>query len=85
MFFVYILKSLKDKDLYIGYTSNLRKRFAEHNSGLSRSTKSRAPLHLVYYEAYASQTEAKHREENLKLHGRARLQLLRRIRQSLKT
>jgi len=83
MFFVYILKSLKDRDLYIGYTSNLRKRLEEHNSGLSRSTKSRAPLHLVYYEVYASQTEAKHREENLKLHGRARLQLFRRIRESL--
>jgi len=83
MFFVYILKSLKDKDLYIGYTSNLRKRLEEHNSGLTRSTKNRAPFRLAYYEAYTSQVEAKHREQNLKLHGRARSQLFRRIKKSL--
>jgi len=34
MFFVYILQSKKDKELYIGYTNNLRKRFKKHNLGL---------------------------------------------------
>jgi putative endonuclease len=49
MFFVYIIQSKKDKELYIGYTNDLRKRFKEHNLGLSRSTKLRLPFKLVYY------------------------------------
>lgn len=71
MFFVYILKSEADDKLYIGSTSDLRKRFKEHNAGLVRSTKARKPFKLVYYEAYAVEEEARHREHNLKLHGRA--------------
>jgi len=79
MFFVYILKSRKDKSLYIGYTSDLRKRFKEHNSGLVRSTKSKRPWHLVYYEAYSSRQDATKRENNLKLRAKALRQLLQRI------
>ena len=48
MFFMYIIQSKKDKDLYIGYTDDLRKRFKKHNSGLVRSTKSRIPFKIVY-------------------------------------
>ena len=83
MFFMYILKSSKDGELYIGSTNNLKKRFKEHNAGFVESTRNRAPFWLVYYEAYASEAEARHRELNLKLRGRARLQLFRRINQSL--
>lgn len=83
MFFVYILKSLKDKNLYIGYTKDLRRRFKEHNSGLNRSTKHRGPFRLVYYESFSSKDDAKKREENLKLYGRARVQLFERIKKSL--
>ena len=32
-FFVYVLFSLKDKKLYIGYSTNLELRLIEHNSG----------------------------------------------------
>ncbi len=83
MFFVYILKSEKDKSLYIGYTSDLRKRFKEHNSGLVRSTKSKKPWQIVYYEAYASRQDAIKREENLKLRAKALRQLKNRIKFSL--
>jgi len=54
MFFVYILQSKKDKELYIGFAPGLRKRFKKHNLGLVKSTKSRIPFRLAYYEAYAS-------------------------------
>ncbi|MBI4050755.1 MAG: GIY-YIG nuclease family protein [Candidatus Doudnabacteria bacterium] len=83
MFYVYIIKSNFDKELYIGSTSNLRKRFFEHNAGKVRSTKGRAPFKLVYYEAYFSEDDARHREQSLKLRGRARRQLLNRIKKSL--
>jgi putative endonuclease len=56
---MYILKSLKDNKLYIGSTSDLRKRFKEHNLGLAISTKFRRPFKLVYYEAYLSEQDAR--------------------------
>jgi len=83
MFFVYIIKSRRDKTLYTGYTSDLRKRFKEHNSGLAKSTKFKKPWRIVYYEAYASRQDAKKREENLKLRAKALRQLLNRIKKSL--
>ena len=83
MFTMYILKSFKDGKLYIGSTSNLRRRLVEHNSGLALATKGRRPLKLVYAEAYISEEEARHREHSLKTRGRALRQLLLRIKQSV--
>ena len=83
MFFMYILKSLKDDDLYVGYTSNLKKRLKEHNDGLNRSTKSRRPFKLVYCECYTSEIDARERESNLKLRTRAFRQLKNRINRSI--
>ena len=80
---MYILKSLKDGDLYFGYTSDLKKRFEEHNLGMSKSTKSRMPFSLVYYEAYASRQDAMDRENNLKLRAKALRLLKNRIKRSL--
>lgn len=84
MFYVYILKSRKDEKLYIGYTEDLRRRFAEHNRGENRATKSRVPLDLLYYEAYASQADAKARERRLKSSAGANTALKRRLRDSLR-
>ncbi|MBI3627601.1 MAG: GIY-YIG nuclease family protein [Candidatus Sungbacteria bacterium] len=83
MFFVYILKSLKDLKLYTGSTNDLRRRLREHNSGLIASTKFRRPLRPVYYEAYRSESEARQREKNLKLRARALQQLQKRIKESI--
>ena len=83
MFFVYILKSRKDKKLYLDYTNDLRKRLKEHNLGLTKSTKLRKPFRLVYYEAYASKQDAKNREDNLKLRAKALRQLKKRLEFSL--
>ena len=66
MFYVYVLYSKKDKKLYIGYTSNLKRRFEEHNRGENTSTKYRAPFKLLYYEAYLSTKDAEVREKKLK-------------------
>lgn len=51
-YYVYILQSQKNNSLYIGYTSNLKKRLKEHNSGLSQATKPLAPYELIFYEAF---------------------------------
>jgi len=57
---------LKDNSLYVGHTSNLKKRFDEHNSGKSLATKSFMPYKLIFYEAFINRIDAKNREEYLK-------------------
>jgi len=83
MYYVYILKSLKDNCMYLGSTNNLRLRFTQHNSGLVFSTKNRIPFKLIYYEAYSDEKDARQRENNLKLRSRAYTQLSKRIGKSL--
>ena len=85
MFYIYVLNSTQDNSIYIGYTNNLKRRFQEHNKGLSAATKHKIPLTLVYYEAYQSKADAKYRETNLKRHAKAYGQLKRRIANSLKS
>ena len=83
MHYVYILRSKKDKNFYIGCTGNLKRRVAEHNAGYSFSTKHRVPFELVYYEAYISEKDAWIREKDLKLRANAFNQLKRRLSNSL--
>lgn len=59
---VYILFSEKDKLLYIGFTTNVEKRLACHNSGGSKSTASRRPLKLIFCESYLFEEDARKRE-----------------------
>lgn len=65
-YYVYLLKSSLDKSWYIGYTSNLIKRFDSHNKGLNIATKNKRPWELIYYEAYKNSLDAKRREIFLK-------------------
>ena len=66
MFYTYVLRSKNKDDLYIGYTSNLKRRLLEHNQGLNLSTKRFAPWEIIYYEACLSEMDAKRREGYLK-------------------
>lgn len=66
MYYVYVLKSLKDGNLYTGFTENINKRLEKHNSGSVIATKNRMPLKLVYYETCLNKTDALHREIYLK-------------------
>ena len=58
MYYVYVLKSLKDNKLYVGKTKDLKRRFSEHNRGMVKSTKSRRPFELIFYEAFKSSSDA---------------------------
>jgi putative endonuclease len=73
MIYVYVLQSESDAGLYIGMTSDLRRRFEEHQSGESQSTKGRRPWKLIYYEAYLQESDASGREVFLKSGGGRRL------------
>ena len=71
MYYVYILLSLKDNNLYTGFTRDLRKRIEYHNAGKSIATKGRLPVKLIYYESYCNEKDARKREKFLKS-GRGR-------------
>ena len=73
LFYVYVLQSIKNNGLYIGYTNDLRKRLKEHNRGLNFSTKSYLPWQLIHYEAYRNKKDAERREKYLKTNQGSRL------------
>jgi putative endonuclease len=66
LYYVYVLRSLKDGGFYIGYSTNLRKRFEQHVQGDSLATSHCDPWNLIYYEAYIEQADAIGRERYLK-------------------
>lgn len=82
MFYAYVLQSKKNKEFYIGFTSDLKNRVVEHNQGLNFSTKRYIPWKLVYYEACIEESDARRREKYLKTTQGGRL-LKRRIKDYL--
>lgn len=65
MFYVYVLKSEKDGNNYVGFTVDLEKRLYEYLKELLLSTKNHSDLRLIYYETYLTQQEAAKREKYL--------------------
>ena len=66
MFYVYALRSLKNKRLYIGCTNNIKRRLQEHNDGRSKYTSLTRPFELIYYEMLDNLKSARNREKMLK-------------------
>ena len=65
-YYLYILKSLRDNNLYVGCTSDLKKRLYRHKNGQIQSTKAKRPFVLVYVEKMYSKSEAFQKERFLK-------------------
>ena len=64
--YTYILKCADDT-LYCGWTNDLEKRLAAHNSGTAaKYTRTRRPVKLVYYEEFETKQEAMSREFHIK-------------------
>ena len=74
MYYVYLIKNNRDKETYIGYTNNLKRRLKEH--------KDKKP-ELVYYESYKSEKDARLREMKLKQRGQTVRRLKERLKNSL--
>jgi len=66
MFYVYILQSKKDDDLYVGFTNDIKRRLFKHNSGKVFSTKARRPFKLIYAEICLEEKDARQREKYFK-------------------
>ncbi len=62
MFYVYVLQSKKDRQRYIGFSADLKKRLSQHKSGKVVATKRRLPVELIYYEAFKSEKKAREQE-----------------------
>ena len=75
MCYVYVLRSLTNGSLYLGCTSDLRKRLSLHQSRRVVAPKGKGPWELIYYEAYRQQATAYKRERTLKQFGGAYRQL----------
>lgn len=66
MFYVYVLRSLRNGRLYTGSTNDLERRLNEHNKKQSKYTSYTSPYNLVYSEEYLTKGEAVKRELFLK-------------------
>lgn len=64
---VYVLFSEADDKLYIGYTTDLKRRLTEHFHGRVQSTAPRRPLKLIYCEYHESGSDARRREKYFKI------------------
>jgi putative endonuclease len=76
MYYVYILKHPTEDRIYIGFSADLRARMQDHQF-VHRDWK------LAYYEAYASEADARERERRLKDYGNVKQLLRKRIMRSL--
>ena len=66
MFYVYVIKSLKDGKHYIGYTNDIERRLQDHQRGKNISVRGRGPFTLIYKEIYQNRFEAVKRERQIK-------------------
>src|SRR3989344_5275342 len=73
----YILLSLKDKQFYTGYTTNLKQRLTAHFHGYSANTSFRRPFTLIFCEYFLSKKDAMRRERYFKINpGKKTIKLM---------
>ena len=77
MYNVYLLKNSKNRNIYIGWTQDLKRRYAEHKDKNNN-------WNLIYYEAYVSKEDAQICEKQLKQYGSSLGHLKRRIKNCLR-
>jgi putative endonuclease len=66
MHYTYVIEC-SDGTLYTGYTTDVRRRVEEHNSGEgAKYTRGRTPVRLVYTEEFKGRGEAMSREAEIK-------------------
>ncbi|MEW6996601.1 GIY-YIG nuclease family protein [Colwelliaceae bacterium BS250] len=64
---VYIMSNKRNGTLYIGVTSNLQNRVAQHKAKLMKGFTEKYDLNvLVYYEVHSSMEEAINKEKQMK-------------------
>ena len=76
MYYVYVLKHPTEDRIYIGFSTDLRSRMKIHRT-------EHREWRLAYYEAYASEADARATERRLKHYGNVQQLLEKRIMRNL--
>lgn len=66
MYYLYILRSLKNKKLYIGSSPDVKKRLRSHNAGENKATKPNMPYELIFYSGFINKEDAISAEQYFK-------------------
>ena len=75
---IYALSSTERNYIYVGMTSNLKRRVSQHNAGKERTTRVYAPFQLIYVERCGDRVKCRAREKYWKSGvGKEKLRLLR--------
>ena len=81
---VYVIQNDVTKEIYIGYTTNLKTRLTTHNArGAKHTTRARGTWKYAYAELYRDKRDALAREHKLKHHGSGKQKLLSRLEYSV--
>ena len=59
MYYFYILRSLKNGQLYLGSTPDIKERLKSHNQGGNKATKPFIPYELIFYSGFKSKKGGK--------------------------
>ena len=75
-YYVYMLKSTGNKPVtYVGYTNNLKRRIAQHNSGKGAKFTRGRTWRLIYKEKFKSKSKAISREYYIKNNRTLRVEI----------
>ena len=66
IYYVYVIRSLEKKYIYVGLTNNPDRRITEHNARKERTTRSYAPFETILIEKFSTRVKAREREKFLK-------------------
>ncbi len=66
MCFVYAIKSVHRRYIYVGLSNNYQRRIKEHQNGKEKTTAPYSPFTLILIEEYKTRAEARRREKYLK-------------------
>lgn len=65
-YYVYVIRSGRNRRYYVGSCGDIDNRLREHNSGETKSTKYGIPWKIIYTERFATEKEAYRREREIK-------------------
>ena len=78
MYYVYALSSLRRNYMYVGMTSDVKRRMRAHNVGKEKTTRPYLPFRLLYIESCENRIEARKREKYWKSGtGKEQLRIIR--------
>ncbi|MDO8474457.1 MAG: GIY-YIG nuclease family protein [bacterium] len=66
MYYFYILRSKRNRKLYLGQTADLKARIKSHNAGENKATKPNIPYELIFYSAFNNEGDAINSEQYFK-------------------